>query len=312
MRMLIVGAGSTGGYFGGRLMQAGQDVTFLVREKRAADLREHGLRIVSPLGDATLSPTLVSASALHDAFDLVLVTVKSFGLAAAMEDMAPAVGPRTMVMPVLNGMAHVRALTARFGEGAVIGGLCKIAGTLDEQGRVVQMSPMHELTYGERDGTRSPRIESLDACMQPAMFDARLSMRMVEEMWEKWLMLSTLGGITCLMRGSIGEIAAAPGGKRFEAALLAEVVAIVSAASHVPAPGFLDAMHRQMTQDASPFTASMFRDLKQGLPVEAGQIIGDLLGYADRLGVAAPLLGAAYASLVVYQGQIGQVETPLS
>jgi 2-dehydropantoate 2-reductase len=148
--------------------------------------------------------------------------------------------------------------------------------------------------------------------MQPALFDARLSTRIVEEMWEKWLMLSTLGGITCLMRGNVGEIAAAPGGIAFAQGLLDEVVAIVTAASHPPAAGFIDGLRRQMIQVGSGFTSSMFRDLRQGLPVEAGQIIGDLLAHARRLGVAAPLLGAAYASLAIYQQQVGQVETPLS
>jgi 2-dehydropantoate 2-reductase len=312
MRILIVGAGSTGGYFGGRLMQAGQDVTFLVRAHRAAVLREQGLQIVSPLGNAKLAPQMVSASALRGAFDLVLVTVKSFALAAAMDDMAPAVGEHTMVLPVLNGMAHMPALAARFGEATLIGGLCKIVGTLDDAGRVVQMSPMHELTYGERDGSRSPRIEALDARMQTATFDARLSIRIVEEMWEKWLMLATLGAITCLMRGNIGDIAAVAGGKQFQSDLLDEAVAIVTAASHAPADGFVDALRRQMTQEHSSFTASMFRDLRQGLPVEARQIVGDLLAHAYRLGVATPLLGAAYVALAVYQGQIGQVEDALS
>jgi 2-dehydropantoate 2-reductase len=165
MRMLIVGAGSTGGYFGGRLLQAGQDVTFLVREQRAANLREHGLRIVSPLGDATLAPTLVTASSLAGPYDLVLVTVKSFGLAHAIDDMAPAVGAATMILPVLNGMAHMPALSARFGEQALLGGVCKIAGTLDGEGRVVQLTPMHELTYGERD--RLASRPWMPACSPP-------------------------------------------------------------------------------------------------------------------------------------------------
>lgn len=310
MRILIVGAGSTGGYFGGRLLEAGRDVTFLARGKRTESLRGHGLRIVSPLGNVTIKPRVLTAATLNETFDLVVVSVKSYSLASAIGAMAPAVGHHTMVMPLLNGMAHVPALAARFGEESLIGGYCKIAGTLDKDGCVVQLSPMHELVYGERDGSRSNRVQAIDACMQPALFDSRLSGRIMEEMWEKWLMLSTLCGITCLMRGSVGDVVDVPGGKDFANALFDEAVAVVTAASHTPSLSFIDAMRQQMTQEGSSFTSSMLRDLLQGLSVEAWQIIGDFVLYAARYGVKVPLLRAAYASLAVYQKKTGQVEGP--
>ena len=152
MRILIVGAGSTGGYFGARLMQAGRDVTFLVRPARGAALRETGLQVVSPLGDFQVTPRLVTAGAIGGPFDIVLVTVKAFGLAAAIEDFAPAVGSQTMILPVLNGMKHVDDLQARFGADRVLGGVCRVSTTLDAQGRVLHLSPLHELVYGELDG----------------------------------------------------------------------------------------------------------------------------------------------------------------
>src|SRR3954469_13269982 len=147
MKILIVGAGSTGGYFGARLMQAGRDVTFLVRPARAAALRESGLQVLSPLGDFRVQPRLVEAGGIEQPFDIVLVTVKAFGLAAAMADFAPAVGPHTLILPVLNGMKHIDDLQARFGADRVAGGVCRVSTTLDAQGRVVHLSPMHELVY---------------------------------------------------------------------------------------------------------------------------------------------------------------------
>ena len=160
MRILIVGAGSTGGYFGARLMQAGRDVTFLVRPARAAALRENGLQVLSPRGDFRVEPRLVQAGEIDRPFDIVLVTVKAFALPAAIEDFAAAVGPQTMILPVLNGMKHIDDLQARFGAEQVVGGVCRVSTTLDAQGRILHLAPMHELIYGELDGRRSARIEA--------------------------------------------------------------------------------------------------------------------------------------------------------
>jgi 2-dehydropantoate 2-reductase len=213
MRLLVVGAGSTGGYFGGRLSQSNRDVTFLVRPARAAQLRERGLEIVSPHGDVTLSPKLATAAELRDPFDAVLLTVKGFALKAAIGDLAPAVGSGTLILPVLNGMRHVQILKDRFGEAAVGGCVCKCATTLDDNGRIIQLTKLHDLAYGEMDGRPTARIQAVDAFMTSAGFDARLSPVIEVEMWEKWLMLASIGAITCLMRGTIGEVEAAPAGR---------------------------------------------------------------------------------------------------
>jgi 2-dehydropantoate 2-reductase len=303
MRILVVGAGSTGGYFGGRLAQAGRDVTFLVRPARAEQLRTNGLQIVSPHGDATIKPQLVTAGKIGSPFDAVLLTVKAFALDAALDDMIPAVGPETMILPVLNGMKHVDTLTARFGDGAVVGCVCKVA-TVVDQGRIVQLSKLQDLAYGEMDGSVSPRIKQLDAFMQDAGFDARLSTGIAREMWEKWVLLAALGGINCLMRGSVGEIVGAPGGVDFVLAFLAEVVAVVNAAGHPMSEEFLAGARAVLTAKGSAQTSSMYRDLQQGSPIEADQIVGDLLARGRRVGIATPLVAAAYANLAIYQARV--------
>ncbi len=305
MRLLVVGAGSTGGYFGGRLAEAGRSVSFLVRPARAERLRAEGLRITSPHGDVALSPHVVTKDAIDGAYDAVLLAVKAFALDAALDDLAPAVGAETMIVPMLNGMGHMDVLTTRFGARNVVGGVCKIAAMLKGDGRIVQLAPFHELVYGERDGTETARSRALDAFMQGAGFDAKLSMTVEREMWEKWILLATLGAITCLMRGNVGEIAAAPTGGAFVNALLDEVVTIVRAVGTAPSEVFLTTARASMTARGSPMTSSMYRDLQAGSRVEADQIVGDLVQRGARAGVAAPLLAAAYANLCVYQNRLG-------
>jgi len=306
MRLLVVGAGSTGGYFGGRLVEAGRDVTFLVRPNRAKQIQAEGLQIVSPHGDVTLKPQLLTADAIKRPFDAVLLTVKAFSLAPALDDLAPAVGPKTMIVPVLNGMKHVDAIKARFGAEALVGGVCKVATTLDEQGRIVQLAKFQELAYGEMSGAPSERTKALDEFMRGAGFEARLTPRIELEMWEKWVLLAALGGITCLMRGNIGEIEAAPGGVDFALRLLDEVVAVVRASGQEPRAEFLASTRMTVTAKGSPMAPSMYRDLQKGAPVEADQIVGDLVARGKKLGVSTPLLAAAYASLSIYQSRVGK------
>jgi 2-dehydropantoate 2-reductase len=301
--MLVVGAGSTGGYFGGRLAHAGRDVTFLVRPARAEQLRRDGLHIVSPHGDLTVTPHLVTADAIGGPYDVVLLTVKAFALDAAIADVAGAIGPATMIVPVLNGMRHIETLVARFGDAAVLGGIAFISTTMDDAGRIVHLGKPHDLTYGERAGGTSERVAALDATMQGAGFTARVSERIIPEMWEKWITLASLGGINCLMHGSIGDVVAASGGAAFATAFVDECVTAASAGGAQPAPAFVEKIRTMMTTPGSPFTSSMYRDLQAGSDVEADQIIGDLFARGTAGGATLPLLGAAYTSLKVYQAQ---------
>ncbi len=301
MKILIVGAGSTGGYFGARLQQAGRDVTFLVRPARAAQLRRTGLQVLGPHGDFAVQPALVTAAALTTPFDIVLVTVKAFALPSAMVDFAPAVGPDTMIVPVLNGMKHVDDLRARFGAARVVGGVCRVSTQLDAEGRVVQLTPMHELLYGELDGHASERIARLHAFLGGAGFDATLSPRIAQELWNKWIMLATLGGVTCLARGSVGDIEATAGGAEFVRAFFMEAAAVAAAAGFAPRDEVVQALLALLTTPGSPLTSSMYRDLQAGNAVEVDQILGDLRARARALGVPTPLVGAACVQLGIYQ-----------
>jgi 2-dehydropantoate 2-reductase len=303
MRMLVVGAGSTGGYFGGRLLEAGRDVTFLVRAARKTKLEADGLRIVSPFGDATLKPRFVTTDEIDGPFDVVLLTVKAYSLEAAMEDFAPAVGESTMILPFLNGMRHMDVLAGRFGAAAPIGCTCHIFASLDEEGRIVQHNRLQEVTYGELDGSLSPRIEALDAFMNVGGFGTRLSRHIGRRMWEKWILLATLGSANALTRGSVGEIEATSGGADFVLRLLGEAVSVAKTVGSAPSDAFLDSARNALTAKGSPLTSSMYRDLLAGNAVEAEQIVGDLLARGEEAGLDLPLLAAAFINLTVYQNR---------
>jgi len=306
MRILIVGAGAVGGYFGGRLAEAGCDVTFLVRPTRAKQLGQDGLRIISPHGDAVLTPKLVSAEEIDTPFDLVFLSVKAYALEAAMNDFAAAVGPETMIFPVLNGMCHVDLLTKRFGEHAVIGGVCQVASEIDHEGCIVQLAGFQQLVYGERNGETTPRLQTLDATLQGAGFDARLSTDIMQAMWEKWIQLASLGAVTCLTRGTIGEIVAAPGGADLSLKVVDESAAIATACGHKPSEALLSRHARAMTAPGSQLTSSMYRDLRKGAPVEADHILGDFIERGTAHRVATPLLKAAFVNLRVYQSGLSK------
>jgi len=305
MRLLVVGAGSVGGYFGGRLAQVGRDVTFLVRPARAQQLRELGLRILSPHGDLTLHPALVTAGDIAGPYDLILLSVKAYTLETAIGDFAPAVGPETMILPLLNGMRQLDLLTERFGSRAVIGGVALIVSEIDEQGRIVQRADIQRLAYGELAGGISARIRLLDAVLQGAGFEAHASPDITQAMWEKWVQLASLGALTCLMRGTIGNVVAAEGGLVLSRTMIAECAAVSSACGHPPSESFLNWHTELMTQAGSPLASSMYRDMRKGARVEAEHILGDLLLRAAARRVSTPLLEAALVNLRVYQQSPG-------
>jgi 2-dehydropantoate 2-reductase len=302
MRILVVGAGAIGGYFGGRLLQAGADVTFLVRPKRAAELADAGLAIKSPLGDVTLkNPPAVQADKLAEKFDVVLLSCKAFDLEDAIKSFAPAVGPNTAIIPLLNGMKHLDVLDAKFGRERVLGGLCAIAVTLNEKREVVHLQPLQSLTFGERDGKMTERVGAIAELLAKGNFSSKTSDDIIQEMWEKWVFLASLAASTCLMRTSVGNILASPGGRDFVLGMLDECSAVAAAEGHAPSAPYLERIRGMLTAEGSPMTASMFRDIKAGAPVEADHVIGDLIARGDAAKVPVPRLRTAYTHLKAYE-----------
>jgi 2-dehydropantoate 2-reductase len=303
MRTLVIGAGATGGFYGGRIAQAGRDVTFLVRGARAEKLRREGLQIFSPLGNATIQPQLITAEELRakpQPFDLILLTTKAYSLEAAMEDFAPAVGPDTTILPILNGLRHLDILDARFGAEKVIGGTCRINGDMDAEGRIYQLSKLGDLTFGERNREHTPRIERVNAELSGALFDAVLSPDVLHAMWNKWYVLAALNVICILPRGTCGEVVAVPRGLDFANTAIDECIAIASANGYPPPADLINWDRKRLTLPGSDLTSSMYRDMNKNAPVEADHIIGDLLARGESHNVAALLLHATYVQLKVY------------
>ena len=306
MRILVVGAGAIGGYFGGRMLEAGRDVTFLVRPRRAGELASAGLVIKSPNGDVTLkNPPTVQAGQFSEKFDVVLLSCKAFDLDDAITSFAPAVGPQTSIIPLLNGMLHLDVLDRKFGAERVLGGLCAIAATLNEAREVVQLAPMQSLNFGERDGRLSDRVRAIAEVMASGKLGSVASENIVQEMWEKWVFLASLAASTCLMRTAVGDILAVPGGKDFILGMLDECSAVATAEGHAPSGPFFQRTRGLLTSEGSQMTASMFRDIKAGAPVEADHVIGDLIARGDAAKVSVPKLRIAYTHLKAYEKQRG-------
>jgi 2-dehydropantoate 2-reductase len=303
MRILVIGAGAIGGYFGGRLLQAGGDVTFLVRPRRAAQLAKTGLVIRSKLGDAELpKPPTITANALREPFDLILLSLKAYDLAAAIESFAPAIGPNTAILPLLNGMAHLDTLAQRFDSGAVLGGQCIVSLTLDPEGRILHLNDTHFVSFGETDGSLSPRAEAIAKTFSGANFESRLSRTILQEMWEKWSFIATSAAITCLMRAPFGDIVAG-GGADYTTGLYDECCAIATANGFPPSEAATQRSRAMITAPGSLIAASMMRDIEHNAPIEGDHIVGDLLRRGGKDSNAFPLLRIAYAHLRTYEAR---------
>jgi len=307
MRILVVGAGAVGGYFGGRLLQAGRDVTFLVRAKRAEQLARTGLQIRSQFGDVSLAkPPTIASENLSSTFDLVLLSCKAYDLESAIASLAPAVGDATAVLPLLNGMRHLDLLAERFRPVNVLGGLCLIAATLDETGAVVHLNDAHSISFGELGGGLSARVQAIADVMAGARFEANASDQILQKMWEKWVLLASLAGSTCLMRASVGDIGRAPGGTDFVLALLKECGSVARSVGFPPGPAFLEQARSALTAAGSPLTASMLRDIERGGRIESDQVIADLIRRAKPgpdLDSDVPLLRLVHTHLRAYEAR---------
>jgi 2-dehydropantoate 2-reductase len=304
MRTLVVGAGAIGGYFGGRLLEINRDVTFLVRPRRAAQLSTQGLKIQSRFGDVTLmQPPTVLAENLHQTFDLVLLSCKAYDLESAIVSFAPAVGPQTAILPLLNGIRHLDILEQRFGRERVLGGQCLIAVAVKD-GEIVHLNENHELSFGERDGAISDRVKEIAHLMEGARFNAHASVEILQEMWEKWVYLASLAGSTCLMRATVGDICSSPGGTDFVLELFEQCRSIATIEGYPVRETQASRARNMLTATGSSLTASMLRDVERNAPVEADHIIGDLLrrGGASSSGKLSPL-GVAFTHLKTYEAR---------
>ncbi|MBL8701548.1 MAG: ketopantoate reductase family protein [Alphaproteobacteria bacterium] len=300
MRLLILGAGGVGGYFGGRLVQAGADVTFLVRPRRAEQLRARGLVVESPKGGFTV-PVSVATEARDEGWDLVLLSCKAYDLDAAMDAVAPAVGAATHVLPLLNGLRHMDVLDARFGAARVLGGIAYIAATLTPDGVVKHLNTIHGLDYGGRGGRHPESLRTMTAQFAGTDVQARLIDDPIQGLWDKWVRLAPLAAMTCLLRGPVGRIVATDDGAGLMRRCIAEAGAVATASGHPTPPAVLRSIEKSLTEPGSNFAASMLRDVERGGPTEGAHVLGDLVRRAAASGIDVPILRVAWAHLQAYE-----------
>ena len=303
MKLLVLGAGAIGGYFGGRLAEAGVDVTFLVRPKRRDQLRRDGLRIESPLGDLRLPATTVVAEELAPHYDLVLLTCKAYDLQSAIDAIAPAIQGRCAIVPLLNGLSHLDRLDERFGAEHVMGGTCQINAMLTSDGVIRHGDPLQRLIFGERRDSASTRAQALANELARSPIDWVLSANIEQDMWEKIVFLAALAATTCLFRGNVGEIAAAPGGREAMERALAANVEIATREGHPPRDRLIDSARARLTDPAGTWSASMLRDLEGGGAIEGDHIVGWMLDKARKHGVDDTILSLAYTHLKAYEAR---------
>lgn len=300
MRVLILGAGAVGGYFGGRLVEAGADVTFFVREARSRLLAERGLRIESPLGDMSLAAKAVFDPKALTAFDLVILTCKAYDLDESLETIAGAVAPGTGVLPLLNGFAHLDRIQARFPEAKVFGGVAQISATLAEDGVVRHFGERNRLIFGVRDGGPDERLTALEAIYARTSVAATFVDDIERRLWDKFVLLATLAGITSMMRASVGDILATPSGERLIRLLLAECESVARAQGWTPSPEFPELLSILFVR-GSALKASMLRDIERGGRTEGEHILGDMLARARRARLETPALEIAATHLRAYE-----------
>ena len=303
MKILVLGAGGTGGYFGGRLHEAGADVTFLVREKRAQQIAAHGLQIDSPKGHVSLTVKTVLAQDVKAEFDIVILSCKAFDLASSIEAIRPAMGATTHIVPLLNGMSHLDSLDRAFGASRVMGGFCQIAATLTKDGVVKSMLDVHSITWGAREPAQQDAANALGVAFANTIVDWKVSENIILEMWEKIVFLCTLAAMTCLMRANVGEILATVDGKALMKRQLDSCIAIAAQSGYAPRPHALARYQTVINSAGSPLTASMLRDLESGGAVEADHVVGFMLGKAREFGIDDTMLSVAYVHLKAYENR---------
>jgi 2-dehydropantoate 2-reductase len=300
MKNLILGAGGVGGYFGARLIQAGADVTYLLRDKRHSKIQAEGLVIETPKDTFTVQPKAITRDQLKPEYDLIVLAPKSFDFEDALASLEGA-SAKGVFLPFLNGLDHIQQLDAKFGKDRVMGGVAQIAATISSTGAVKQLTDLHMLTVGHRSVAHEQIARDFYALCENAGFDRLYSENIEQSLWDKWVFLASLAGMTTLCRGHVGKISAAPWGIECTTALYAESCAIATENGFPTKESAQKRSLDMLTNIKSSFAASMLRDLTQGNMTEHEHILGQLIQRGVNKGIACPLLKIAHTHLVVEQ-----------
>lgn len=301
MRALVLGAGGIGGFFGAQLLAAGVTTSFLVRPRRAAQLREQGLVIESPSAGLNLATVRTIEVASGESADVVIVACKAYDLESAMCAIAPVVKNGTAILPLLNGVAHIDRLVRRFPQAVVWGGVAHLGVSMAESGTIRHLNDLSVLQFGPRNGD-DERAFTLARALASSAVDASVRDTIEQDMWDKFVFLTTLAGMTCLMRADVGTMLKTSSGRGLILQLLDECRRVAEASGFPATADRMAAYQIQLTQQNSTSKSSMLRDIERNSATEADHILGDMLQRAQRL-VAdrLPMLEIAHAHLQAYE-----------
>ena len=297
MRVAVYGAGGVGGYFGGRLAQAGADVHFIARGAHMRALREHGLRVRSVKGDFEIPVPVTDDPAEAGWCDFVLFCVKTFDTDAAAARLGPLVGDGSAVMSLQNGVENVDKLARAVGDEHVMGGAAFIFAQIAEPGVIAHTGGPASITFGELDGRASPRAKRLLACCEQAGIEAELSASIKTVLWAKLAFICAQAGMTAAVRLPIGEIRTAAASWAAFSRLVAEVCAVAEA-DGTPVPQAAQERALALAQAAEPGSfSSLHDDLVAGRRMELEALHGFVVRRAAQHGLAVPTSEAVYAIL---------------
>ena len=300
MKILILGAGGIGGFFGGYLQQSGADVTFLVRPKRKDLLLKNGLKVISPLGNLKLKPNLVLAKELTPIYDIILISCKTYDLDQAILDLKLTKG-KGVIIPFLNGMTHLKKLDEAFGSENVMGGVAHISSTINKDGTIEHFSEFKKLTFGNRDLSKNHALKEFAEVCVKTKFDVVLSDDINLDLWKKWVFISTVAGATTLFSCSLGEIVKSDFGKKIIIDLFNECRSIAKLYKYDYEDSEADVILKTITTSGSPIKASMQRDVEKKSFTEHEQIFGDLINKGKKYNFECPILTSCYVRMNVYQ-----------
>ena len=300
MKILVLGVGGIGGFFGGHLHEIGADVTFLVRPKRRALLQANGLRIISPLGNLNLDPKLVLSDELKPVYDIILISCKTYDLDQAIIDLRPTKG-RGLIIPFLNGVTHMKKLDEEFGQDNVMGGVAHISSTVNKDGTIEHFSEFKKLTFGNRDLSKNNALKEFAEVCAKTQFDMTLSDDINLDLWKKWVFISTVAGATTLFSCSLGEIVKSDFGKQIIIDLFNECRSIAKLYKYDYEDSEADIILKTITTPGSPIKASMQRDVEKKSFTEHEQIFGDLINKGQKYSFDCPILMSCYVRMNVYQ-----------
>jgi 2-dehydropantoate 2-reductase len=303
MKVICLGAGAIGGYYGGRLVEAGQSVNFLVRENRKQQLLSQGLRIESPYGNFSAPVRAITRDEIDGPADIIILTCKAYDLDSAIETIRPAVGEQTAILPLLNGISHIDILNRLYGRSRVLGGIAKIAATLMPDGSIKHLNDWRFITFGEQDGSISNRVTNLQTAFDGTSVVAKAVPDIMQEMWNKMVHLATVAGMTTVMRASVGEIARAPGGTDFGIELLESNAEVATREGYPPSASFLEEYRALFRNQASHYTTSMLRDIERKGPIEADHIIGFMCEKARQHNLDDRLHRIIFTHLKAYEAR---------